>query len=391
LHYFDHSYNIAKLNYLVFIWEGNMVSRKTRRKSNTWGFSSIRGYYLVLLLIVLVTICACSTASDYIIPTTSEPLGADALAKASQEKFDIPPIPSDPGPYRIGPGDILLIRDLDHPELFVGERSIQTLGMNKISETLVMNQFVVQDDRFITLPIIEPARADGRTLTQLQVDLNVAYAQYVKRPNISVTVSNYRSRKVYVLGQVNTPGAYPFDGRISVLDAIGQARGLNERADHMGSYVIRGEQLQPNDLYALLRKGDLTYNNLLTDGDLIHIADSADRKVYVLGEVRAPGVFPMGTEPLRLIDAVSMAGGLNPVTAKNGSILLVRGGYADPKVYKLNLSDVMSLTGAETILESGDRIYATATGLTNWNRIMVQILPFLLGGESAGQMKTDFE
>ncbi len=353
-----------------------------------------KGHFRSFILIFIISgliLSACSTDKSYIVPTASEPLGAEALAKATTEKMDIPPIPSDPGPYRVGPSDILLIRDLDHPELFVGERSIQTLGMNKISETLVMNQFVVQDDGFITLPLIEMIRADGRTLSQLQIDLNVAYAQYVKRPNISVTVSTYRSQKVYVLGQINIPGAYPYDGRMTVLDAIGEAKGLNEKSDLIGSYMIRGDEMLPVDLYALLRKGNLSQNIPLSGGDVIHIADLSDRKVYVLGEVERPGVFPMGTEPLRLIDAISMAGGLEPRTAKKGGILLVRGGYADPTVYKLDLSDVMSLTGAETILESGDRIYATATGLTNWTRTMVQLLPFLLGGEAATQMYIDLK
>ncbi|MDF1527248.1 MAG: SLBB domain-containing protein [bacterium] len=373
-----------------------MAGLKNIKKRINGGFPFERGSCHVLLLIFLVS--ACSPANHFIVPDNSEPLGAVALGKATRETVDVPPIPSDPGPYRVGPGDILLIRDLDHPELFavqdngfltlplpelfVGEMSVQTLGMN---------QFVVQDNGFLTLPLVGLSPAEGRTLADLQVDLNIAYGQFVIKPNISVTVSNFRSQKIYVLGQVNIPGAFPFDGRIALLDAIGMAQGLNQRSDLMGSYVIRGEELLPVDLYALLRRGDLRHNIRLIDGDLIQIADSADRKVYVLGEVQKPGVFPMGAEPLRLIDAISMAGGLEPRTAQKGGILLVRGGYADPTVYKLDLSDVMSLTGAETILEPGDRIYATATGLTNWSRIMVQLLPFLQGGESAIQMYNDLK
>ncbi len=336
----------------------------------------------VILFLLVTTFCACSTANNYIVPTTSEPLGAEALAKAQREQIDVPALPAEPGPYQVGPDDILLIRDLDHPDLFVGERRAETPGMHL---------FEIQDDGLLPLPLIGLIQASGKTLPQLLSDLNNAYGQYVRAPNISVTVSKYRSQKVYVLGQVNIPGAYPFDGKISVLDAIGQAQGLSERADLLGSYVIRGKELLPVDLYALLRKGELRNNIILADRDLIHIADSSDRKVYILGEVRKPGVFPMGSEPLRLIDAISMAGGLDLVTAKKGNILLVRGGYADPVVYRLDLSDVMDLTGTETILESGDRIYATATGLTNWNRIITQLLPFLQAGEAGTGIKKDLE
>jgi polysaccharide export outer membrane protein len=306
--------------------------------------NALSGSRYGILFLLVTALCACSTANSYIVPTTSEPLGAEALIKAQKEQIDVPPLPSEPGPYRVGPGDILLIRDLDHPDLFVGERRAETPGMHL---------FEIQDDGLLPLPLVGLIQASGKTLPELLSVLNYAYSQYIRAPNISVTVSKYRSQKIYVLGQVNIPGAYPFDGRISVLDAIGQAQGLSERADLLGSYVIRGKELLPVDLYALLRKGDLRNNISLADRDLIHIADSSDRKVYVLGEVRRPGVFPMGSEPLRLIDAISMAGGLDLVTAKKGKILLVRGGYADPVVYRLDLSDVMDRQD----LRNGHRAY----------------------------------
>lgn len=333
------------------------------------------------LLCLVMSICACSTANSYIVPTTSRTMGAADLAKMEAEKLEVPPPPSDPGPYRLGPEDTLQVRDLDHPDLFTGDRD----------DTLGMHLFSVQSDGLLALPMVGDILAEGKTVTELQTVLNSAYTKFIREPSISVRVVKYSSQKIYVLGQVNVPGAYPYDGRIAVLDALGAAQGVSERADLLGSYVVRDGQVVPVDLYALLRKGDMQHNIPLAGGDLIQIADAKERKVYVLGEVRKPGVFPMGSEPLRLIDAISMAGGLDLVTAKKGNILLVRGGYVDPAVYKLDLSDVMSLTGTETLLEPGDRVYATATGLTNWSRIMSQILPFLQGGESATQMRNDLK
>jgi len=325
---------------------------------------------------------ACSTANKYIVPTTSEPLGAQELAQAQAEKMEIPPLPGDTGPYRIGPGDVLLVRDLNHPDLFVGERRAETLGMNL---------FTVQDDGFLALPFVGLVRVEEKTPHDLLSELNDAYRVFIREPNLSVTVFKYSSRKIYVLGQVKIPGAYPFDGRMTVLDGIGQAKGLNEKADLTGSYMVRGNNLLPVDLYALLRKGNLRHNISLADGDVIHIADLSDRRVYVLGEVRRPGVFPMGSDPLRLVDAISMAGGLNPVTAKKGNILLVRGGYADPVVYRLDLADVMNVAGGETFLEPGDRVYATPTGLATWSRTMLQLLPFLQGADTTLDIKNELE
>ena len=350
-----------------------------RRDQVTIPRQQIWGCLFLLCLVFMVG--ACSTANSYIVPTTSETMGAADLAKMEAEKLEVPPPPADPGPYLLGPEDTLQVRDLDHPDLFAGDRD----------NTLGMHLFSVQPDGLLALPMVGDILAEGKTVTELQTVLNSAYTRFIREPNISVRVVKYNSQKIYVLGQVNVPGAYPYDGRISVLDALGAAQGVNERADLMGSYVVREGQVVPVDLYALLRKGDMQNNIPLAGGDLIQIADAKERKVYVLGEVRKPGVFAMGSEPLRLIDAISMAGGLDLVTAKKGNILLVRGGYVDPTVYKLDLSDVMSLTGTETIMEPGDRVYATATGLTNWNRFMVQLLPFLQAGQAGSSIKNDLE
>jgi len=337
--------------------------------------------FLILAAALSLVFPSCSTTGHYIVPTTSEPMGAAELAGASRESLEMPPLPEEPGPYLVGPGDILLVRDLNHPDLFSGS----------LAPTPEAGRFNVSDDGGLSLPMVGEVEAEGKTLTELREDVQAAFLHYVRNPNISLTVSEYRSQRVYVLGQVGAPGAYPYDGRITVLDALGAAQGLTEKSDLTGSYLVRGGEVLPVDFYGLLRKGEMSGNIKLAGGDLLYIADTSDRKVYVLGEVKNPGVFPMGSEPLRLIDAISMAGGLDLVTAKKGEIYLVRGGYADPDVYRLNLSDVMSLTGTETFLEPGDRIYAAATGLTNWNRFMVQLLPFLQGGESASQIKVDME
>ena len=336
-------------------------------------------FFPLLLGGFLLSVSGCSTAGSYIVPVSSEPLGAADLAGAARETLEVPPLPGEPGPYLIGPGDILLVRDLNHPGLFSGE----------MPRTPDSGRFTVSDEGSLLLPMIGEIEAAGKSLPNLRDEIQAVFLQYVRKPNISVTVAEFRSQKFYVLGQVRAPGAYPYDGRVSVLDALGAAQGLNEKADLTGSYLVRKGEVLPVDFYALLRKGDMSGNIRLAGGDLLHIADASDRKVYVLGEVRRPGVFPMGSDPLRLIDAISMAGGLDLVTAKKGEIFLVRGGYADPTVYRLSLSDVMNLTGTETFLEPGDRVYAAATGLTNWNRFMVQLLPFLQAGSYGSEIRQD--
>lgn len=351
------------------------------KPSVSWGNGADRlPLFTVLLTLLASLFLASCSGTGNLVPTSSEASPQAAAPTVTHERVRIPLPPIAAQPYLIGPRDVLDVRDLNHPGLF-------TAGLQTGGEASV---FTVFEDGSIILPMVGQVKASGLTVSHLREELNRAFLKFVRTPNISVSVKEYRSQRYFLLGQVTQPGVFPVDGDVTVLDALGRANGLTRDADLSSSYILRGSAVLPVDFMALLRRGDIRYNIPLKDGDVITIRSLADKKVYVLGEVRRPGVFPMGEEPMRLVDAIALAGGLNPVTAHKSNILLIRGSYANPTITRISVKDILDISKVDTEIMPGDRIMAMPTGLTNWNRLLTQLLPFLQAGRESSDIRQNY-
>ncbi len=200
--------------------------------------------------------------------------------------------------YRIGKNDILNIYVVDHPEM-----SSQRVNIGEISGT------VVQKDGFVYLPVAGKVQAAGFTVVEFAEHLRTTAASYIVAPEVSVEVLRYASQKFYVLGRVAKPGAFPVDGDTTLLEGLGFAGGTLPDGDLEGAYVLRGGQLLPISLADILLRGDVERNVLMRDRDVVFVPDSADKKVYVLGEVAKPSVVPIQRERITLAEALAAAGG----------------------------------------------------------------------------------
>ena len=120
----------------------------------------------------------------------------------------------------------------------------------------------------------------------------------------------------------------------------------------------------------------------MRDGDVIYVPDNADQKIYVLGEVSRPAVVPIQRESITLAEALASAGG--PTMAEGRSeISVLRGGYAEPVVYTVDLEKAL-LYDQQIALRPGDRVIVAPTGLSTASKYMRQVLPFLQGAQSLG-------
>lgn len=96
----------------------------------------------------------------------------------------------------------------------------------------------VRPDGTIELQIIGQVTAAGKSVAALQQELNQRYAAELKRPSITVTAKDLQNNKVYIGGQVNSPGQVEVPGRMTALEAIGQAGGFSTATANVGSVVI---------------------------------------------------------------------------------------------------------------------------------------------------------
>src|SRR5581483_11949609 len=108
----------------------------------------------------------------------------------------------------------------------------------------------------------------------------------------------------------------------------------------------------------------------------VRVTSFRSQKVYVMGEVRKPGLQPITDAPLSITDAINLAGGFDQNSADTSNIFIIRGDYARPDVYWLNAKSPYALLLAEHFyLLPHDVVFVSATGWSRWNRAISLVLP----------------
>ncbi len=164
------------------------------------------------------------------------------LLAGCQPGRDLPPLPEQSGPeYRLGPGD--------------------TLRIITYGEDPLTGEFRVNDQGAVALPLAGTVKAAGRTPRELEVAVAAALkkGEMLRKPSVSVEVTAYRP--IYVLGEVNKPGQYPYQPGMTVVSAAAVAGGFTYRAVEDYASVTRaggGESVEGKaSRQALIQPGDV--------------------------------------------------------------------------------------------------------------------------------------
>lgn len=268
--------------------------------------------------------------------------------------------------YRIGPGDLL--------EVFITRGSTQ--------ERL---QVPVRANGRISVSFVELS-ADGLTAEQAAKEIARELSVYFRRPSVEVQVKEYNSKKVSVLGAVAaTPrggiGTVPLTGRTTLLEVIAKAGGLAPNASLERVRLTRepGKSYTVN-LFRYVQEGDLSQDFVLDAGDVIFVPERVpgeERRVFLLGEVRAPGPIPYFPS-LTLTQLMAQAGGWT-----DGALFeearIIRPDPKEPQVIAIDLNRLM-LQGDQRLdqfLKPNDIVYIPRTRIANWNAFLAQLRPTL--------------
>ncbi len=159
------------------------------------------------------------------------------------------------------------------PEYVIGPQDV--LGINFWRDTEMTGDVTVRPDGRITLPLIGDLQAAGLTPEALKVQIAAAATKLFKdEPTVAVLVRQINSRKVFITGQVNTPGSQVLTGPLTVMQLISLAGGLTEFAKKKDITVIRtdaaGKQTVMPFNYSDVAKGkNVAQNIVLKPGDTV--------------------------------------------------------------------------------------------------------------------------
>jgi polysaccharide export outer membrane protein len=240
--------------------------------------------------------------------------------------------------YRLGPEDNIEIRVWDHDDLTRTTR----VGL----------------DGNISFPFVGQVKAQGLTLSELQKELEQRLGpKYIIEPRVSITVSEYKSQKFFVVGNVQRPGTYPLTKPIRVVEAISQAGGIasgtiSKPLSGAVAIVIHaqpGEKLHkpklPSQIPASQKitvslsaalAGDPEQNLEIKDGDTIYVPNLV---YYVTGEVKKPGRFPY-EERMTVLQAVTTAEGFTD-KASSRSIYIIRENSGEKQKVRVGTDDLI--------------------------------------------------
>ncbi len=276
-------------------------------------------------------------------------------------------------PYRLAAGDVLSIQLWAYPEI--------TPPVQQDTNNIKASGYPIDIDGNIQLPLVGQVHIAGKTLAETNRYLRSQFAKYLKTPDVVVRVLSYEGKRFFVNGQVVKSGQYTLnDQPISVYTALGLAGGVKpETGDNTNIQLIRNNQVYNLNTIELEKKGYSLHKLLIQPNDTIYVNVKQDQKLYVMGESNRNQALSLRDQGMTLSDVLGESAGISPFSASSARIYVMRTNPADQAstIYKLNLSSIGNFALANQFqMQKNDIVYIDATGLTRWQRVINQIIPF---------------
>ncbi|WP_237172963.1 polysaccharide biosynthesis/export family protein [Paracandidimonas lactea] len=318
-------------------------------------------------------------------PITAELIATQKTALDEEVSAEVRQLFGKPKTYRIGPGDIVNIVVWGHPELaMTPATSNRSTGSS--SQADVGNGYNVNADGTVQYPFIGAVQLAGLTESEARAKLTRLLSKYVQNPQITVRVQAYRHLRIYVDGEVRAPGLQVMDDiPMTLPEAINRAGGFTPQADRSAIVLTRKDKTVEINIPRLTRLGVNPSRIMLNNGDLVRVVNRNESKVFVLGEVMAPGALDMRDGRLTLTEALGEAAGVSPYTSEPSQIYVIRKPPApsgkelavtDAKVFHLNANSPSAfLLANEFQLQPRDVVFVDPAPVVRWQRVISNITP----------------
>jgi polysaccharide export outer membrane protein len=219
-------------------------------------------------------------------------------------------------------------------------------------------------DGDVRLPLLsKPIHAEGLMPAELEtlVAESLKAAQLLVDPLVTVTVVEYQSRPISVMGAVRKPLTFQATSKVTLLEALARAEGLSPDAGHEilvsrpGTPGAGAPLMRRIPVKALLADSDPELNLKLAGGEEIRVPTTD--KVFIVGNVKKPGAFAVGEEAgTSILKAVAMAEGLMPYAAKE-AVIYRREIAGNVNEQTVDIGKIMARKAADVTLLPNDVLY----------------------------------
>jgi polysaccharide export outer membrane protein len=279
---------------------------------------------------------------------------------------------------------------LASPALF--GQSDFTIGVSDLLDVNVLGvadftrELRVSDAGTVRMPFLGDVEVRGLTCRQAESKLaKLLNPNYVKDPQVSVSIKDPRSRMFSLMGAVIKPGQYQLQESMTLVSAIANAGGLDlgkagDKATIQRSYKVGAGQVPSIevDLKKLLMPGDMSLDVPIMPGDFINISqrDVNALAVYIIGDVNRPGPFDFSSEKgIKLSRALAIAGGPAKTAKLKGTALLRQKADGSVDRIAIDLGKVLKGQAPDLDLQPNDLVFVPSSVTKNLGWATLATLP----------------
>jgi len=274
--------------------------------------------------------------------------------------------------YRIGKGDEITID-------FAGRVDMQA-------------KLVVGPDGRITLPLGGDIMLAELTRHEAAKAIETLLTPYYANLVAQVTITKYTANRVVLVGAVDRPGTYTFDGTPTLLEVLGRG-GVEAGPNRSGQTpevnqipercaIYRGsEQVVWVELRALMESGDPLADLRLRRDDVVYVPSISERFISVLGEVQHPGAIPLAHNST-VASLLAQAGGITDHAGNNAHIQIIDPANGVSRV--LTLKEVLDpAKSLEVTLRPGEILYVPKSGFYRATYVLERLSPLITAASIA--------
>lgn len=250
---------------------------------------------------------------------------------------------------KIGPDDLIAVSVYDAPEL---TRTVRVGG-----------------DGAIRLPMLKQRiKVEGMMPGEVEAAISTALKQeeLMVEPFVSVTVAEYHSRPISVMGAVKKPLTFQAEAPVTLLHALARAEGLSADAGREILVTRTAPRSEPGapplvqriSVKALIDGADAASNVKLTGGEEVRVPEAG--RIYVVGNVKKPGAFLLqDNSQSTVLKALAMAEGLMPYAGNQAYIYRVEGGAGGKSEIPVEMRKILDRKAGDVALLPNDILYVT--------------------------------